>query len=74
VKPINVIILERTERRQWRWRVKDGRGGKILAASSESYRRRKDAHANLQRVTGEVLEIPGSGRGISYSWAVRARA
>jgi uncharacterized protein YegP (UPF0339 family) len=37
----------------WRWNVKD-RNGKIIAASSEGYKRRKDCLANIDRL-GTIL-------------------
>jgi len=70
---INCIRLYRTKSGAWRWRITDGTNNRVIAASSEAYGRRQDAHTNLERVTGETLEIPGSGRGPSYSWAVAAR-
>ena len=36
-------------RREWRWRIK-ARNGCIVAASSEGYRRRANARANLRKL------------------------
>lgn len=68
---INCIKLYRTPN-GWRWRITDARSRKIIAASTEAYTKRINALANLRRVTGKYLAIPGKGRGISYSWAVKA--
>jgi len=35
---------------QWRWRMTDGRNGKIIGASTEGYRAKAHAVANLNRV------------------------
>jgi uncharacterized protein YegP (UPF0339 family) len=36
--------------KNWRWRMKDARNGKIIGASSEGYRRKVDCLNNLDRV------------------------
>lgn len=60
--PVTVVILYRTTKNlaqiannplewEWRWRLRDRRSDKIIGASSEGYKRRIDAIANLKRVT-----------------------
>lgn len=40
----------------WRWRIA-ARNGRIVGASTEAYRRRDGAEANLQMITGRYLQI-----------------
>lgn len=35
---------------EWRWRLKDPSNGEIVAASTEGYKDKGDAEANVQRV------------------------
>jgi len=42
--------------RTWRWRLRDGRNGLIIGASSEAYSKRAGAVANLARVTGVLID------------------
>lgn len=41
---------------QYRWRLR-GANGRILAASSESFTRRRDARRNVQRVFDTLTEL-----------------
>lgn len=70
---INCIELYRRMEGDWRWRVMDSRNVKILAMSSEGYRRRGDALACARRVTGEPLALLNARRQY-FSWRVRVRA
>jgi uncharacterized protein YegP (UPF0339 family) len=35
---------------EWRWRIKDPSNGLIIAASTEGYKNRSDAEANISRL------------------------
>lgn len=41
----------------WRWRMTDFLNRKIIAASSEGYRRRIDAVKNLRRVASAICDV-----------------
>lgn len=42
----NPLTIYKDSRKQWRWRV-TAENGKIIGASSESYKRRKDCKENV---------------------------
>lgn len=49
-------------RGEWRWRVK-ARNGKIVAASSESFKRRAGAENNLRRTVEYLTKLLPIGGG-----------
>lgn len=58
-------------RREWRWRMRDGRNGKIIGASSEGYLKRAAAVRNVARVTGVGIKARLLVRGRRRSYEFR---
>lgn len=54
---------------KWRWRVRDRRSTKIIGASTEDYKRKIDAVANVTRLTRLAPPLMLPGRQF-YSWVV----
>lgn len=69
---IDCIYLYRSHS-GWRWRIRDSRNGRIIAASTEAYRDRKAALRNLNRVTRSNFAVPIRSRSPTFSWACENR-
>lgn len=57
----NVVKIY-VRRKEWRWSMADKRNGRIIGASTESYKNRHQAINNLKRVTG-ISYVPALGYG-----------
>jgi hypothetical protein len=56
-------------RKEWRWRI-TANNGKIIAASSEGYRNRKDLSINMASTLGSLGEfLTEEQGGVNYSHA-----
>lgn len=74
----SILVLYRSRpaagmsRGDWRWRLHDARNHQVIAASSEGYRDRKDALANIARVLGLAPARP-LRFGTVFAWPVYTR-
>ena len=58
-----------TLKKEWRWRI-TANNGKIIAASSEGYRNRKDLSINMASTLGSLGEfLTEEQGGVNYSHA-----
>jgi uncharacterized protein YegP (UPF0339 family) len=46
-------------RKGWRWRIKSNSNGNIIAASTESYKNKKDCEANLRDIQYALNQLYG---------------
>ena len=53
---MDTILLQRDEKRQWRW-TRKAENGEIVGASTESYVNKADALANIEGTQGGEFEL-----------------